>query len=315
MPAITSQAPGKSILFGEHAVVYARPAIAVPINKVSARAVILANPQGSTGEIRIDAPDIGLKSTLSDLPEQNPLALAINLAIQELSLTSIPSFTIRITSTIPIASGLGSGAAITVSILRAVSTFFGHPFPDEVTNRLAYEVEKIYHGNPSGIDNTVITYSRPIYYIRGKPFEVLHVNRPFSLIIGNTGIPGSTAKAVEEVKQRWIANTLQYESWFDQIGAITNKARDIIERKSADDLGILMIKNHALLRMIGVSSPELDRLVEAALKAGASGAKLCGGGLGGNMIALVKPETIQPVREALQQAGAKTTILTTILPN
>ena len=74
-----------------------------------------------------------------------------------------------------------------------------------------------------------------------------------------------------------------------------------------------MNENHGYLQKMTVSSPELDRLVEAALHAGAVGAKLSGGGRGGNMIALVEPEKAEAISLSLKKAGAKHTILTQVL--
>ena len=77
-------------------------------------------------------------------------------------------------------------------------------------------------------------------------------------------------------------------------------------------LGPLMDQNHALLQELTVSSGDLDRLVDAARRSGALGAKLSGGGRGGNMIALVHPKQAEAVAQALRQAGARHTIITTI---
>ena len=167
MPAISSSAPGKIILLGEHAVVYGRPAIAIPVTQVKARAVVLARPAAARGEIIIHAPDIGLRSAMKDLPENDPLAAAVRVTQETLALSYLPAFELTITSTIPIAAGLGSGAAISVAIIRAVAEFLGRPLTEEQLSNAAYQIEKIHHGAPSGIDNTVIAYQKPIYFIKG----------------------------------------------------------------------------------------------------------------------------------------------------
>jgi mevalonate kinase len=312
MTAIAVSAPGKIILFGEHAVVYGRPAIAVPVDQIQAKAVALANPAGSPGDVQIDAPGIGLKTTLGALPPDHPLALPILLVQQAEGISTLPAFRLRITSTIPIASGLGSGAAVSVAIARAVSTFLGRPLPDEQVNQIAYQVDQKYHGTPSGIDNTVITYARPVYFVRGKPFERLKVGQPFWMVIGNSGISTPTGLVVGDLRARWQADPHAYEILFDQVGSIADQARGMIENGLSADLGPLLTQNHALLQKLDVSCPELDHLVEAALSAGALGAKLCGGGRGGNMIALCDEANTGQVAEALRAAGAADTIITCV---
>jgi mevalonate kinase len=312
MPATYATAPGKIILFGEHAVVYGRPAIAVPVLQVRAKAVVNFDPRSAPGKVVLRAPDIGLESTLSDMPEDHPLAVVLRKAASAMKLSHIPACTILVTSNIPIAGGMGSGAAVSVAILRAFSTSMGHPLSDEQVSELAYEVEVIHHGTPSGIDNSVITYAKPVYYVKGKTIETLQVKQDFTLVIGDTGIQSPTANVVGDVRQAWEKAKDQYDGLFDAIGAMTSSARGAIEAGEINSLGALMDENHALLCKINVSSPELDGLVEAARSAGALGAKLSGAGRGGNMIALVTGESSENVTKALVNAGAKRTILTEI---
>ncbi|HPH95430.1 MAG TPA: mevalonate kinase [Anaerolineaceae bacterium] len=312
MPAISAYAPGKIILFGEHAVVYGRPALAVPVLQVKARAAVLANVRGPAGQVRIEAPDIQINCGLHDLPSDHPFQTLVFMVCEALSIQSLPALTIRLSSTIPTASGLGSGAAISVAFIRALSAFLGHPLSDEQVNALAYETERYYHGSPSGIDNTVITYAMPVYFVRGQPIERLKIARPFTVVIGDTGIKSPTIEAVSDVRRCWQSETAHFESLFDQVGQIALAARQTLENGETAALGPLMLKNHELLCEIGVSAPALDALVQAAVAAGAQGAKLCGGGRGGNMIALVAPENAEKVAQALQQAGAVRTIITEV---
>ena len=312
MPAITASAPGKIILFGEHAVVYTRPAIAVPVSKVRARAMISANPRGKAGQVHIQAPDIELETDLSELPGNHPLALTLHLTLAELNIKRVPACTIRITSTIPISAGMGSGAAVSVAVVRAFSAFLGRPLGEGQISALVYQIEKLHHGTPSGIDNTVITYAKPVYFIRGQPVEFLHLPKPFSIVIGDTGIPSPTAVAVGDLRRLWLENPAAYEPLFDAVGNLVVQARRFLETGEVDALGTLMDENHAYLQKMGVSSPQLDDFVKEARIAGALGAKLSGGGRGGNMIALVNEATSAAVTEALQQAGARRVIETTI---
>jgi mevalonate kinase len=201
-----------------------------------------------------------------------------------------------------------------VAVIRAFATFLGHALEPEQVSALAYEVEKLYHGTPSGIDNTVIAYQMPVYFLKGSPNRVerLAVGAPFTLLIADTGNPSPTAIAVGEVRRGWQADPERFEALFDQMGEIARQARKAIEEGDLPALGPLMNANHRILSEMGVSSPELDRLVAAARKAGAQGAKLSGGGQGGNMIALVHPQDAGQVFAALQQAGAARVIETRI---
>lgn len=315
MPAILASAPGKVILFGEHTVVYHRPAVAVPVTQVKVKASILPGINLPPGKVQIEAPDIDLSVALDELDPGHPLSLAVRNVFRELSIARPPAFILRITSTIPIAAGMGSGAAVTIAICRAVSSFLGSPLPDAVVSRLAYEVEQVYHGNPSGIDNTVITYAQPVYYVRDQTPELLKVRRPFTLVIGDTGIQSPTGLAVRGVRERWEQDPGGYEALFDRIATVTRQACQAIETGDLPALGRLMDGNQALLQAIGVSSVELEALVAAARGAGAQGAKLTGAGAGGNMIALASPETAPAVAQALERAGATRTIISQVEPS
>jgi mevalonate kinase len=135
---------------------------------------------------------------------------------------------------------------------------------------------------------------------------------PFTIVVGDTGISSSTAVTVGDVRNAWLENSAYYETIFDLIGQIARQARQAIEAGQPEAIGTLMDSNHSLLQQMGVSSPELDRLVAAAREAGALGAKLSGGGRGGNMIALVQPADAAIIEEALIDAGAVRVIATNI---
>jgi len=303
MPAFSATSPGKIILFGEHAVVYGEPAIAVPVSSVQTRVSVNAVVGGNSGEIQIDAPDISLSAAIKELDPDHPLRAAVMAVAGNKDLGKIPACKIQISSTIPTASGLGSGAAVSAALIRALSAFLGQRLTDEQVSQLTFEVEKIHHGTPSGIDNTVIAHQKPIYYLKGEPFQFLSIGKPFSILIAGSGIPGQTREAVQQVRQNWINDPARYDSLFKSIGEISKKAKELIDTGSPADLGPLMNENHILLQELGVSTPELDLLVNAARQAGALGAKLSGGGLGGNIIALMEGGTDQ-ITEELTKSGA-----------
>ncbi|MBM4422851.1 MAG: mevalonate kinase [Chloroflexi bacterium] len=302
-------APGKIILVGEHAVVYGRPAIAVPVSQVSARVAIEDHANG----LLIRSRDLNRIDRYSDLDPTHPLAAIIRLTLSTLGEAAAPKAILTLDSSIPIASGLGSGAAVSTAIVRALAKYYGRNLDPAVVSSLVHEVEKIHHGTPSGIDNTVIAFERPVFFCRQPPIiETLSVPRPFRLAIGNTGIASPTKNTVGDVRRAWEADREKHESLFDACGIIARHARTLIESGETHHLGPLMIDNHRLLREMGVSCAELDALVEAALNAGALGAKLSGGGRGGNMIALITDETEARVKESLLNAGAPGVIVSEV---
>jgi len=305
----TSSAPGKIILFGEHAVVYGRPALAVPVTQVHVDVEVTASDRPG---IWINAPDIELHAELNTLPSDHPIATVIHNFLFISRVSPLPDLEVKITSTIPVASGLGSGAAVTVALARALSSFLDFPMPDEEINLFAYEIEKLHHGTPSGIDNTVVTFAKPVYFVKGQPIETFHVGTPFMIVIGNTGISAPTKESVGDVRKLWEADKARWEGVFDKVGEITKQARGAIESGEWKKLGRLMNQNHALLQEMTASSSELDALVSAAIQAGALGAKLSGGGRGGNMIALVEADESKSISEALTQSGARSIIVATI---
>jgi mevalonate kinase len=306
---ISASAPGKIILFGEHAVVYGHPALAVPVTQVLATATVSEN---SRGGVWIEAPNIALSSALNQLAPDHPLVAVINSVFTTLEIARRPACTVYLQSTIPMAAGLGSGAAVSVAIVRALSAYLGKPLTDPQVNGLAFQAEKLYHGTPSGIDNTVVTFARPVYFVKGQPIKTFRVGASFTLVIGDTGISAPTKESVGAVQSLHDADPARWEKVFDQVGEIVWDARQAIERGDTNALGTLMDANHALLQEMTVSCEELDNLTETARKAGALGAKLSGGGRGGNMIALVLKEKASVMAETLLAAGAKRTIITTI---
>ncbi|MFQ5578313.1 MAG: mevalonate kinase [Anaerolineae bacterium] len=308
--ATTASAPGKIILFGEHAVVYGRPALAVPVTQV--QAVCRVQDVSAQAGVLIVAPDVNRRYRLDRASPDDPLAAAVRGALAALNVSSHPGLTLTVRSTIPIACGLGSGAAIATAIVRALAQHLKHPLPPAAVSDVVFEVEKIHHGTPSGIDNSVVAFARPIFFQKNSPIEPLAVGAPLTLVIGDTGVTSPTYKVVGDLRRRWQAEPGRYESYFDRMGRIALRARRAVERGDVAGVGQCMVDNHALLQEIGVSSTELDGLVKAAHGAGAAGAKLSGAGWGGNMIALAPPGRAEEVAGALRGAGAAGVIITVV---
>lgn len=309
---ITASAPGKIILFGEHAVVYGQPAIAVPF--AALRVTVSPHPAPPGSGLEIDAPDVRQRLPVAgpeDRPFYNALIYPLRLALDALG-SPAPDLRLTVRSTLPIGGGLGSGAALATALIRALGLALDRPFDPAALNALVYEVEKRHHGSPSGIDNTVIVYEQPVYFVRGQPLEFLSIARPLTLLVADSGISSPTRLTVGDMRALHEANPARTAPVFEQIGALVQQARRALETGSVDALGPLMDQNHALLRALTVSSALLDRLCAAARDAGARGAKLSGGGRGGSLIVLVDEEQAAAVDAALRRAGAVQVIRTTV---
>lgn len=303
-------APGKVILFGEHAVVYGRPAIAVPVFEVQAKAEVRLGDPGQG--VLLEARDLEMRFALADAGSDDALAAIVWKTLARLEIPSQPDITIAVESTIPIARGLGSGAAVSTAVVRALARHFGKHLTSRAVSDLVYEAEKLYHGTPSGIDNTVIAFGKPVYFIRGRTLEIFWVRAPFLLAIADTGIVSKTKDVVADVRRGYEENLGRYEFLFEEVAEIVQQGRAAIEMGDMVRLGGLMDRNHAVLQAMGVSCPELDRLAQAALDGGALGAKLSGAGRGGNLVALITPETRGRTEIFLKLAGAKRVIITEV---
>jgi mevalonate kinase len=310
----SASAAGKVILLGEHAVVYGRPAVAVPVSGV--RATVEVTRQALGNGIVIEAQDLGRVYRLeeSDMADAaHALQATVRHTLQYLGLASTQqALRIRVCSEIPIARGMGSGTAVATALVRALTQHYGQHLTARAVSDLVFQTEILLHGTPSGVDNTVVAFEKPVYFVKGTRADVFWVGKPFTLLIADTGIPSQTRDAVAAVRRGWQAEPVRNEMLFDEIAALVDDARQAMACGDLETLGQAMNANQRRLQRLGVSSPELERLVAAALGAGAGGAKLSGGGMGGCMIALVDEQTLDRVAMALQAAGAQR-VLTTVV--
>ena len=297
-PLAAGHAPGKIILLGEHAVVYGRPAIAVPLTDVGAHAFIYPDQR-----CLVEALDLNHITDVAAASTDDPFAAIVRLVCAELG-QPLPSWRIVVHADIPIASGLGSGAAIATAIARALVAGFGADLDAAQLSGLVYEVERIHHGTPSGIDNTVVVYAQPVWFVRDQPPQPFRVATPVHLLVADTGIASPTRLTVGAVRRGWERDRRVMNDFSTALRRWPFSARLCIETGQLTALGGLMNENQSVLASMSVSSPELDRLCASALSAGALGAKLSGGGKGGNMIALVTPGAEEGVASRLLAAGA-----------
>ena len=300
--AASGSAAGKVILLGEHAAVYGRHALAVPI--VNA---MTAHCRKADGPVTLHIPAWGVSDSL-DQKDESPSGAAGILHVL-LTQMSIPKTGIEVDveTRLQAAQGLGASAALAASMARALNAYLGLDLPDEEINRLTFECEKLAHGQPSGVDNTVAVYGQPLLFRRqDDPVrEALDLKHTPPLVIASSGMRGMTREQVAGVRQRYEKNTSLYDSIFDEIDVLTLAGHQALVNEDYDSLGAQMNICHGLLNAIEVSTPELEKMVALAREHGAVGAKLTGAGGGGSIVALC-PGTQDVVTVALRDSGYQT---------
>jgi len=306
-----SSACGKVILLGEHAVVYGRPALALPIPL----AVEAVAKEGGDG-INLVIPRWGLEQKVRASSAQGLQGILYEV-LEKLHLAN-ENMTIEVIPHVPRAMGLGGSSALAVAIIRALDDTYRLNLKSQTINELAFECEKAAHGTPSGIDNTIATYGVPLLYRRemtdddelgNARFEELRLSEAVPLVIGITGKESLTANTVARVRKAWETHQKRYDGIFDQIAALTNAGVDALRDAHFQELGELMNLCQGYLNALQLSTPELEELVHIARANGAVGAKLTGGGGGGSMVALC-PDEQDKVANAMQAAGYQTLSVT-----
>ncbi len=290
---------GKVIILGEHSVVYGRHAVAAPIPLA-----IQSKVEDARDGVELIIPRWGVEQRLQKQPDQrHSFQKVLGLMLEKLGLSD-RAMRIEIFPNVPRAMGLGGSAAVAVAITRALDQHFSLSLTDEEVNDLAFDCEKVAHGTPSGIDNTMATYGRFLLYRNSEPREIRYLSprEPIPIVIGMSGVESLTAKMVARVRAAWEKNQGLYERIFNEIDALTLEGVEAIESHNLEQLGELMNVCQGLLNSLQVSSWELEELIEIARKNGAVGAKLTGGGGGGSIIALC-PDGADKVVRAIRDAG------------
>jgi hydroxymethylglutaryl-CoA reductase len=224
--------------------------------------------------------------------------------VVEILVQSKRAMRIEVFPEVPRSMGLGGSAAMAVAIVRALDKHFKLSLTDAQVNSLAFESEKVAHGSPSGLDNTLACYGKALVFRPGDPplVEPLNIREPIPAVIGMTGYEGLTAKTVGRVREAWQQDKKLYERIFDQIDALTLRGIQAIQDNDLPTLGELMNICQGMLNALQVSTPELEKLCDIARENGALGAKLTGGGGGGSIIAICDDDT-EPVVAAIRAAG------------
>jgi mevalonate kinase len=289
------RAAGKVILLGEHVVVYARPALALGLARgLAAEVERHAGPPA----VETDAPELAA--------DERPVAL-VRAAAAALGVDA-DGLRVRVRSELPAGAGLGSSAALAVAVLRALAAAAGRRLALDEELALGRRLEGIFHGTASGIDPAAAILGGCFRFVRGEPPTVtpLRPLRPLPLVVALTGRGRSTGAVVAGLRARWEAARAAYERRFDEVAAVVQRGAAAVLNGDLPALGRAFDDNQRLLEALGVSAPEVERLITVARQAGACGAKLTGGGGGGAVIAVAtEPER---VAAALRAAGARTMV-------
>lgn len=284
---------GKSILFGEHFVVYGLPAIASALGSQTVATVTVKEGKGWVVDDQRPATP-GYKKKKFDEAQE-----AIQNVIDFMKIdTETQKLEIKFSGQLIVASGVGASAAQVVSLARAFNEEFKMDWNDEQINDAAYEGEKAYHGTPSGIDNAAATFGGLIWFERnlsgGKNIiKPVDSKKKIPFVIGNTGLIASTTEVVGDVKKLKEGKPEEFDNFLKEYREISEKAKKALKEGDVETIGKLMNLNHKLLQNITVSCKELDTLVDLALANGALGAKMTGTGRGGLAIAIAPNVEIQ----------------------
>lgn len=282
---------GKVILLGEHAVVHGYPAIAVGIER-GARAEAKA---AARDRLLVPAWDIDVAP---DAQSDEPLARAFAAALSLYE--DRPPLEVRLRVELPAGAGLGCSAAVGVAVLDAIDEALGIERSRLALAERALPWEQVFHGNPSGIDNSMSALGGVALYRKGEALQKLHPRKPLQLVVGYSGESASTKEMVASVARQLEAEPARMRRDFEAVEILVRNARLAIEAGDTKALGQLLDLNHSILSGWMLCTTKLDAMCRAARQAGALGAKLTGGGGGGCMFALAAdPKGAERIAEAL----------------
>ena len=282
---IRFSAPGKVFLFGEHAVVYGKKAVACAIDL------------RTTVEITRGGKGIHIQSAFKDEPDKNQY---IKTALKKVSAcgTTSTTLTIKVTSKIPVASGLGSSAAVTVATIAALNEEYQAGMTRDEIAFMGYQTELEVQGAASPTDTFVSTMGGTVIVPDKKKLPPITCG----VVVGHTGISKSTSRMVSRVRTLKEKYPEIMDDIMDCIGKMSARGEELVLKNDYKSIGELMNVNQGLLDAIGVNIPELSLQINAARAHGAYGAKITGAGGGGCMVAICDPSQVQR-RSRTRSAG------------
>lgn len=290
-----ASACGKVILLGEHSVVHGYPALAAGLSDgIALEANALPN---ATDTMTLAIPEWDLDLSLT-ADSEHPVARACHEVLTHCD-GPVTGWSIRGRSRIPSRAGLGSSAALTVALARLA---LGEDAEHGEVVAASLAGERVFHGQPSGIDSHVAAAGGVLQFIRGRDPEPVPLREPLRLLVMPSGVPRSTADQVAKVSDRLKRLPALARPALELLGAAVREGRTALERADYSRLGEIMDISHETLSGLGVSSRVLDELCADARDGGALGAKLTGAGGGGCCIAL-PPEHTSIALDALLARG------------
>ena len=279
---------GKAILLGEHAVVYDVPGIVVGLGKGAT-----ATAEPGEGAIKVG-------DRIARANDASELGRGYGALLREIGL---PNTDVTCTLHVRAGVGLGASAAIAVAVARAVLPLAGEGQPslDRVVE-VAMAWERVFHGNPSGVDAWASAHGGCILFKRNSGIKPIHVARPIPLAIGVAGPPASTKIMVDGVRALRDKKPEMVNKSLAGIESLVRNAVLCIDAGDLIGLGKLLDLNQMLLSGLFLSTEEIESACAWAREAGALGAKLTGSGGGGCVVALAE-ENAEPILEAWQKHG------------
>jgi mevalonate kinase len=313
MKSITAKSPGKCILFGEHAVVYGFPAIAIAIS-LNSKCTIEKIDQNNIQLVLVNYNKIFNFSSIENLitefpPQFQNISYCLKLFKDRFNI-SLKGNKIILSSDIFPEAGLGSSASVAVALISAFNNFFDLSLNKQKISNLAYEVEKVVHGTPSGIDNTICTYGNIIFFQAGQ-FHNINISNGINILITYTNIKHNTKEAINRVRDLKQKKPIYVNLIFEKIGTYTELAELELINGNLIELGHFMDLNQKQLTNLNLSNKVISEIIEISKQNGALGSKLTGAGLGGCVISLGSKENLQKISLLLSKKGYKS-ILTNI---
>ena len=322
--AAAASAPGRVVLFGDYALMRGQPALAAGVGlytrcRVRRREgpefVLKAAGQEATAAME-EVRELG-KKLEGLLLTKDPRALreavagdyfaaakyVLGAGFEGVFAQGNEGLEITWESQVPAGVSLGAGASAMVALIGALAAFLKNPPATDQRAAVAHRADQVAHGGAgtSALDTQAAIVGGVIRYIGKGLAERVPCAPGFSLVVGTAAAVADEARDPESHIRQWLAEKPTRTQYFDTIGALTRTAMSIVQRGDWPELGRLMNLHQMVLEKVGVSSPAMERLIDAAWNAGALGAKVTGTGRA--MIALATAQTRKLVADAVTAAG------------